>query len=351
MAGNKWEKSDFRELSANDNEFFLFSPTLSDIFFYELLDALQDYFNTYSHYFLMLNYEEDIRSGKINDRRREDNEFLHMYVKDYGYIIIRIHHFFELVIKEILEKCDPCFVINPKNEKEYIKMICFLKGSGDNGDSIDDIFFAEFSDALNRLVYMENNKLIEKYCTDLNTREAATETVKYKQSLQKLNQLRNSLIHRGRKVLSYEAFDDFMIEELLPLIMSVANSFKKMDFQDYIDLGLPLYGNIKGAINEMFELNKKTESKNFEYYGKIAAIKELCKGRYQLDYEMENSYSSCESEEKDYKECPCCGRKTLELVKHNLLNTIYGTMYSFYRCKDCTFKLEESIYDDFFKKA
>jgi|GEM_PF-3509285 hypothetical protein len=358
MKKDNWEDSDFVDIDYKDTDLNTILNTDLDIIASEFSEAIQSYFYTYYHYFIHLNLEEDINVARPDDKKLKGLERLQLlngtkgnYIDDYKSLVIKLHHFFELLIKLILEACDPCLVINPKTDKDYLSLVSYLTSASKDTAKIKNINSVEFSSALSRLCILFGAGSSYSYTIEAELETIARILTKNKNALDKLNNLRNRMIHRGKKTLSYKILDDYMTGEILPMLSDL---FDDNDFFLKCEEIKGSINSVKKCVEKMIALGSRKD------YRKIAVYKEIGRCIY---YVSDNYYEQTAGENslfdidikldgkiKDGHLCPICGREALKLETDDIFNfEPYHKKYKYYNCSFCTFRAEKSIGDSFFR--
>lgn len=181
------------------------------------------------------------------------------YFEQYSETIFHFQHFIELVIKDILRKEHELLVSDAARHPLILWKL--LSNEEITGEETQKLFSVEFSEALKRIVaYIGSDKLDSAKFGFIKDGEPI---------LQKLNNLRNRLVHRGTFVLPYASLDEFIGRHLLPIVIAITEfpEYKKeKNFWKYQDLSCHI-----DPIDEIF--------KEFQgikiVYGKVAFLKEL----------------------------------------------------------------------------
>jgi hypothetical protein len=179
---------------------------ISDFAFISLEVALKAYASTYKSFVDSTEGFELILNAK-NTSDLKDKSYPHSYIRNFSETIIHLHHFFELIIKESLRSAHDLLATDAPDDPIILYKLLTNQPLTDekeqSGKSI------EFSVALKRVcALIKGNKLSVEYhfISD------------YRIFLERLNGLRNRLLHRGTFVLRYEELDLLMINYALPLI-------------------------------------------------------------------------------------------------------------------------------------
>lgn len=276
---------------------------LKHIGFLSLKVALENYFSTYSAIrdSLIENCSYGIRINEL-----ESIEYTNEYCKVCSETIIHFQHFFELIIKDILENDNPLLAVNAnKNNIIFHKLI---KGELINDNEWDKLYSIEFNEALERFYdLLENERIKDK--------EKYSFFKDKKGILKALNVFRNRTWHKGMFLLRYGALDEFVGKYILPLVKDIVNI---SDYSTYKDAFMFKDNYIHvNIIDELIKENRMTDVDS----GKIAFLKEMGRASYILTNRTENfyDYSSIINEQGEcgfilgIQTCPVCGKETLLL--------------------------------------
>jgi hypothetical protein len=233
-----------------------------------LKSAIQSYFDTYR----ALSFVKPMVDFSTV-RTASQFEILE-YKSDYFTCITHFQHFFELILKDTLERIDP-LLSKKMDEKGIVDIYCKLNGtSNPNSEKIQSI---EFGDALKRLQKIRevnpNDVIINEIDFLLNNNKA----------LEKWNHLRNRIWHKGLFFLNYHALDWFVGHEILPLVKQVFEMTTysgKMNLWHYKSLSCGL-DPIELIIQEL----EGKEEQDIDYE-KVALLKEMGRASYQNPLEM-----------------------------------------------------------------
>ena len=287
------------------DEYYIFLEDNHNVAFYSLSIGLEEYFETYHRVCLYLSHFERDDKERINYKVHENST---SYIKNYLNIAIHIQHFFELETKRLLENEHALFAVDDKGDPIILNKL--LKNIQLNSEDTKSLKSVEFSEAIDRL-----KKLVEK---GILTDAVAILFVSTYKLLKALNSLRNTIIHRGKRIMQYCELDEFFSQYVLPFVKDVLNCrYYRWHLNQLKSKGV--YDSICNIIEEG---KKATIS-----YSKIAFEKELArcnlivdKNNIQKGKEKDenikriisrrlNPYSN-EQYIKEAK-CPCCDNKTM----------------------------------------
>ena len=347
-----------------ENEGFLIGDINQNnllIAFISLRKAFQSWFSSYSCFKWnfriadvshQLSIPSDISDPAQYDRKIRIHNHTFEYFECYSETILHFHHFIELVLKELLRQKHELFASNGSNNPLIYYQL--LVGEKININDLKELKSIEFSETLRRLICLIDNQKL-----DLQTYNFLK---KNKIVLDKLNNFRNRLVHKGTFVLPYAKFDEYIGKYLLQIIINITNLSicRNMEYlwkyQSPLHCGLDPLDQLENEfIND--QLN----------YKKIAYLKELGKAAYQNPYQKyglpvdkgerdrAHSFSLFEfNNEKnniqDILSCPVCGVKSLirffELENENPDPENLGKMWLetiYVKCLYCSFEVTKSL--------
>lgn len=192
--------------------------------------ALKAYFNTYyicskkrlvsSMCVTLSDPFYDISMDQI-DRLCENVDYQEQYMQT----IFHFHHFFELFLKDILRRVHVNLankiMLNGKDSSEILKV---LLNSGDVDIKQDNT--AEFAVALDRVCTLSKR-------TDGSVPIVVKTITDYKNTLKDLNTLRNKAWHKGIYILKITELDQFISQNILPLLVKVLKTTQYGDLEKY----------------------------------------------------------------------------------------------------------------------
>ncbi len=336
--------------------------------FVSLQSAIQSYFETYQSISSSLSL---VDFKKIRERTNFD---IPEYRIKYFMCIAHFQHFFELILKDVLEKINPLFSIRMKDEN-IVGMYCKIKEI-DNPKF--ELYSVEFSDALKRLL-----KIIE-FQKEYKHNEALLDEFSFlkqkKKTLQKINSLRNRIWHKGLFYLSYHSFDWFIGHEVFPLVDEIFATTlysEKKNLWSYksLDCGIDPIHQIIGEFKR---------SEEYVDYEKIALLKEMGRAAYRNPLVMKDMKICDDKEnclqrslvrkinrdvmkEKNVKvknieelfpcsriyKCPVCGQKTLVKFMtveygdvrdgRGVVSQDWMDILDRYECQTCSFRINPNI--------
>lgn len=303
-------------IQKNDDFYFVSRDnTTKDAAYYSLLIGIEAYLKTYYAVGMSLKSNCDDEEEWINQAAQEN----HKYIECYLNIAIHIQHFFELEIKRILESEHILYAVDAKGDPLIThKLLHDIKLQSEDTENLKSV---EFSDALNRLIKLVDNNIILD--------QVARIFVTNKELLRGINFLRNTTLHRGRRLMKYCSLDMLFAQNLLPLIKEILEQPYYKLYKDFF-CDYEVYEIIDKIILEGKE--------SYPDYSQIALLKEIgrCKlelvSRPKLDESKDTEYIkttiekkmvyNCSDAIKMDKKCPCCQNNTIfegrEFIGYNI---------------------------------
>ncbi|MDQ0208865.1 hypothetical protein [Alkalicoccobacillus murimartini] len=229
------------------------------------------------------------------------------YIKNYINTIFHLHHFFELYMKFTLEELG----INFKNDNmPQIRKKIKINSNARFSSSIDDI--------------------------------------------EKLNNLRNNLVHNGKDFLRYESLDMLMGRKILPLLISIFSEDKRLNN----NIRLSKFNQSSLNLNIFKEIAKETKNNRNYSPRKVAFLKEMARASYQnpLNSPWNKFYNYDKQALLKVKEikgdhsykiyiCPVCDLESLVGSKEQDFEEgeYHITYISEMKCYCCSFELTSHI--------
>ncbi|WP_375089156.1 hypothetical protein ACDZ29_25565 [Peribacillus sp. RS7] len=265
--------------------------------FYSLRIAFKSYFNSYHSMMSKLDYYVDTI---------EDISLTDSYYESYIETIVHFQHFFELIIKDILEKENPLLAVRAVDKPVLLhKLISKEDISDEEYNSLNSL---EFSGALKTLCDLVNSGRIKNPAYQVFSHNKGV--------LDALNNFRNRIWHRGRFILKYHALDEFICKHVIPLVLDIVEI---NDYKQFKPLWSYKSENIL-KINILLDLINE-HKKKVPDHSKVALLKEI--GRVQYNQNLlfnkkgeEEIKIFSELEEKnnfisEALQCPVCGSMSL----------------------------------------
>ena len=156
--------------------------------FHSLKIALKAYYSTYNA--LLGRLHEGYPSGNL-----EVWSLTHDYYEYFSEAMVHFQHFFELIIKDILEKENPLLAVRATQKPVIFHKL--LKKEVILEEEYTNLYSVEFSEALKTLIVLIDSGRItdSRFIIFKNA----------KGTLEALNNFRNRIWHRGRFILKYHA--------------------------------------------------------------------------------------------------------------------------------------------------
>ena len=287
-----------------NDDYYMFLDEQNDVAFYSLTIGLEEYFSTYHKMYLHLSKDDRNDKERINKKCEAVPE----YAKNYLNVAIHVQHFFELETKRILEKENPLYALEDKGDPLILHKL--INNIPLDADDIKNLKSSEFSEAIIRL-----KKLVEK---GIITDDVALIFVDNIKVLKALNQLRNTIIHRGKRIMLYCDLDDLFSQYVLPVIKMVLECayYKKYSYM-YEKLGY--YDAISNIIAEgtkpHIEYHKIAYAKEVARCTQNMSVRKIEKGCEDKEYisqVVERHMEPCLEERHEEKEkCPCCENNSM----------------------------------------
>lgn len=241
------------------DEYYTFLGENNNVAFYSLSIGLEEYFKTYRRVAIVLSRYDRNNKNSINSKTKERAR----YVKSYLNIAIHIQHFFEIETKRLLENQNILFAVDDKGDPIILnKLINNMDLTEEDTKSLKSV---EFSEAIKRL-----KRLVEKGIITDETAKLFTDNYKL---MNALNAVRNTILHRGKRIMLYCELDEFFSQAVLPLIKEVLNcQYYKWYLEEFKRNGI--YDSICNIV---------IEGKNSTVdYSQIAYEKEIARSKLTL---------------------------------------------------------------------
>jgi hypothetical protein len=355
-----------------DDGFSLSTPNkqLPDLALLSLRIALRAYFSTYKAMRGSLWALRPSMHGMTQEQRQLTSDYHHdpAYCEAYSQTIVHFHHFAELCVKELLRREHPLLAVDVSRRPRILHAL-LMKQDIDPLEETE-LRSVEFSEALDRLCDLIRSREIRSH-------RKLHFVLKARPFLDKLNWLRNRILHRGTYVLRYSALDAFVGQYTLPFVDRA--------------LRLPIYSNSKfqwrypkldcrtDPIRKLVAEARQTAPST----QRIALLKELGRAAYanplprgpfrkqtrgialQETAEVEaQRLAMSEAKEAgavEVRVCPVCGVEALlvygDIQSQEFYDSRTGTVVDlgeeFYtyevRCLCCTFQIEDELQEGAFK--
>lgn len=340
---------EYMKLTEIKNNKFELDVDNNDVVLSSLNIGLKSYFSSY----------KSIRENF--DKRTYECSHKQDYYETFSETILHFHHFFELILKDLLRDENELLpLVISGNSELVIKLIQNIPLSDDEYKTFKSLSF---------------NHLLDRVCKLINLKpEVKFKFIKeYKDELDELNDLRNKIWHQGKVMLKYEAFDFLIGQYILPLVKECLevseykekyrshkiwrfnkNSLEINPFEDIIEE----FKNESPAIDKIAVLKELGRASYYSHYGK--GFGSILDSRNQsanqlAQAEFENSLST-----NTILKCPCCTANSLVTYTHTEITDIEEVEYedenanrrieesidcyeyiSKVKCANCTFQLND----------
>ncbi|WMM11132.1 hypothetical protein RCG47_02890 [Staphylococcus simulans] len=338
------------EIKEIKNNLFKLDDDNNDIVLNSLNIAIKSYFCSYA----------SVREQF--DKRTYHETYSKDYYENFSETILHFHHFFELLLKELLKNEHKLLPIDITRESKVLVKLITNKPLEDNEKlNNNTLAFKSLLDRTCKLISLEPNihfGFIKNH----------------KASLDLLNDIRNGIWHKGENMLTYEAYDYLIGKYILPLAVKFLKCSNYMEKYKKTQLWVFKGNSIK--INPLELIIKEFEKEKIDI-GKVAVLKELGRASYYSHYgkvfgtfvEQKNkiAYQLAKAELVNGFEstnailnCPCCGAESLVTYYSDEItyseehmiedengyiqtcNTIAGNQYiDKVKCPNCTFQLNK----------
>ena len=177
------------------------------------------------------------------------------YQVAYCETILHFHHYFELSLKEILRREHPLLAMKHPSNREFFTFI-HATVTGQSPEFNTELDSAEFSATLQRIKWLREELPVQFTDEQL-------------QTLGHLNDTRNSLWHRGLRVIEYSSLDQLVAGHLIPLAFEVRTALSN----PYADHSYPEMD----PVNRISYLCREIQSLSRHDYDiqRMALLKEL----------------------------------------------------------------------------
>lgn len=322
---------------------------LSNLALLSLRIALKAFFSTYETMRYCLNVFDQNKHFSLE---KVDRNHSYSYNEACSETIVHFQHFAELVCKDILRQEHELLAVDASDRPVILYKL--LNGEKVESTDLDGLKSVEFSVALKRLCQLldEGKLAVNKFGF---FRDA-------KQTLEKLNALRNRMWHRGTFILRYPALDMFVGKFILPFVMEVL----KLD--SYLGRErIWKYRTLHCGIDPISSIINSYQSKDYQIK-KIAILKELGRAAYVnplndlafFKYFNDRSIKKAERiallDEKEFiggvidtKQCPVCGVNSLNVYEDTEIEGHPDDVQEAWRftfevkCTCCTFEIDHHL--------
>lgn len=312
-----------------NNEFKIDNDN-NDVVLNSLNIGLKSYFSSY----------KSIRENF--DKRTYSYSHKQDYYENFSETILHFHHFFELILKDLLRKEEELLPLDITCDSykitELIKKIPL--SNDERMEFIQEITSSKKKKKnFNTLTFY---KLLNRTCKviELKPEVKFKFLAKHRSEFDYLNYLRNKIWHQGKVMLKYEAFDFLIGQYILPLVKECLevseykekyrshkiwrfnkNSLEINPFEDIIEE----FKNESPAIDKIAVLKELGRASYYSHYGKGfgSIIDSRNQSANQLaQAELENNLST-----NEILKCPCCAANSLVTYTYTEITDIEEVEY------------------------
>ena len=300
--------------------------------------ALKAYFSTYKSAKHTVNIL--LQSGLKMSKEEIDQTLSHEYMISCYEAILHLHHFVELVCKNILRNIHP-LLADFTSSRHHLVLYKLVKGEPLSKNEENKLRSIEFGEALDRLItLLKEGKIDSRWKFFEDNRQWLEED---------LNYLRNRMVHRGTYVIRYNALDELFGRYILPFVSNVV-AMGEYSHRENIWKYLPLECGIDPITAIIDEFRKEKYD-----IAKIAVLKELGRAAYERPKCGHFVKGECEHLERrsallaeleqsamgvEVRECPVCGVKSL-VVYHEIDEDVVYTYQA--RCMNCSLEMDRFL--------
>ena len=250
------------------------------------------------------------KSNKKIDINNQPN-----YYMKAGETILHFHHFFELLLKDILRNVHPLLAnASYDDDTIFYELILNKEISLEKQSNIKTL---EFDRTIKRFYRLLDNKYFDSSYSFFG---------KHRETFEKLNVLRNKIWHRGLFIIDYESLDLFVGQYIFPLLEEVSQKTNYLNDAKIWKYSLP-----NCNLDPIKEIVEELKSDNYDKIC-VGLLKEIGRASYEnplknddfyltVDYEntviadMSAKFQSQYYAAPIIRICPVCGKKTL-LIKN-----------------------------------
>jgi len=234
--------------------------------FLSLRIALKAFFSTYRSINHLKKIEYDELKGMIKENK-PNSICCKAYQEAYTEAIIHFQHFIELIMKDLLKEKHIFLIVDDTKKCKTKILYKLLTGQTLTDDEEKDTKDISFNDSLKRLSELTTDDVFDP--------QVKVIVESHKIDIDRINDLRNKLLHRGRFILPYNALDWLFGKTVLPLILKITS------IPRYSSQGKEWkYRRLECDIDPINEIIKEC-SKNSIDAKKIALLKELARAAYE----------------------------------------------------------------------
>lgn len=321
---------EYMKLAEINHNKFEIDDDNNDVVLNSLNIGLKSYFSSYKSI-----------SENFNERTYK-HIYTRRYYEEFSETILHFHHFFELILKDLLRKEEELLPLDITCDSykitELIKKIPL--SNDERMEFIQEITSSKKKKKnFNTLTFY---KLLNRTCKVIELKpEVNFKFIKeFQKELKELNSLRNKIWHQGKVMLKYEAFDFLIGQYILPLVKECLevseykekyrshkiwrfnkNSLEINPFEDIIEE----FKNESPAIDKIAVLKELGRASYYSHYGKGfgSIIDSRNQSANQLaQAELENNLST-----NEILKCPCCAANSLVTYTHTEITDIEEVEY------------------------
>lgn len=229
-----------------------------------------------------------------------------------GETILHLHHFTELIIKDLLRQVHPLLPDVASTKPVVLKKLLLGEALAPGEDAT--LKSIEFSEAWTRLHTLIDKKAYPDF-------QSFSFFKTHARMIDKLNELRNRLWHRGRHVLAYDSLDVFVCRHFVPFLLQLL-ALDRYRNTDHLWRYRPLACGFQplehlARIADPYDIGAYSLAKEL---GRAAYSNPLSDGgtwSAMFDHETvaraERSAAAAEVGARDVQQCPVCGKNALVL--------------------------------------
>lgn len=199
----------------------------------------------------------------VLDHTNEQNkEWGYQYATNACDAIIHFQHFIELYIKGLLLKDSPLLVYRVKNKSDLFYKLVHNQLQPQEYESLNYIECAEAIDTIRAINKVEGQNSRYNYLKN------------HLNLVDKINTIRNRILHRGAFVIHPYALDELFCGYILPLVYEIQNNDN--EYSKVLEWGINLHSNIKP-----FELLRDEYRRNNINHKKVHVLKLMLAATYR----------------------------------------------------------------------
>lgn len=315
--------------------------TFDNMAFGSLRNSFISYFRTaedMEYYITRLHHKDTLSDSDVKSLHNGN------YIMDSCDAIMHFQHFIELFLKDILSGISEFLVYDPQKHTDILYKMSQNQALTEEDKS--KTFVIECSDAIKRIEYLQKEGKLPAEYSFIDKDTIAL--------MKKVNELRNSIAHRGARILAYEDLDILFAYYLIPLAKHIA---KLPEYNEVLTWGLNINAS---SINPYDYIEAEYQKSNPDTY-KVAILKRLASTAYrnildkgifndsvfrqlykpQIDKVERIAHDAAAYYRAVPEQCPVCGCKTMVLEPDSDDD---GKEYVYEaRCMKCHFTLDSDM--------